>query len=184
MKFSFLSLTIGCSSLLALGLSQSPSIAATVTVHFPRMPMSGDNFEYTHTVRRSTSNPLPDVGALQNLFQGPTRTEIANAPGLEKALPLLPSNACNGQPLPPGAINAGRFIIKRQIRGSNIAYKIRICKPYISGGVGSTAILQMAIEKTLRANLKYVSGVKKITKIDIAQPNNQCLGGSGATCWP
>jgi len=79
-KFSFLSLTIGCSTLLALGLSQSPSIAATVTVHFPRMPMSGQNFEHTHTVRRSTSNPLPDVGALQNLFQGPTRTEIANAP--------------------------------------------------------------------------------------------------------
>jgi len=26
--------------------------------------------------------------------------------------------------------------------------------------------------------------VKKITKIDIAQPNNQCFGGNGGTCWP
>ena len=184
MKFSFLSIAIGCSSLVALGLSQSPSIAATVTVHFPQMPKSGQDFNYTYKVNRSTSNPLRDVGALQNLFQGPSSSEIASAPGLEKALALLPSNACNGQTLPPGAINAGRFIIKRQISGSNIAYKIRLCKPFISGGVGSNAILETAITKTLRANLNYVSGVKKITKIDIAQPNNQCLGGSGNTCWP
>ncbi len=59
MQFSSLSMTIACSSLVALGLSQSPSIAATVTVHFPRMPRSGQNFEHTQTVRRFTSlNPL------------------------------------------------------------------------------------------------------------------------------
>ena len=184
MKFSFLSIAIGCSSLIALGLSPSPSVAAPVTVHFPRMPNSGYNFEYTYNVTRSTSNLLRDVGALQQLFQGPTSSEIASAPGLTQALPLLSATACNGSPLPAGAINAGRFMIKRQIAGSDIAYKIRFCQAFITGGVGDEARLQSAITETLWANLNYVSGVNNITQIKIARSSNACFGGSGATCWP
>lgn len=184
MKFSSLLITIGCSSLVALGLSQSPSAAAPVTVHFPRMPISGYNFQYTYNVTRSTNNPLRDVGALRQLFQGPTSSEIASAPGLQRALPLLLATACNGQPLPVGASNAGRFMIKRQITGTDIAYKIRFCQAFTSGGVGDDAHLQSAITETLWANLNYVSGVNNITQIKIARSSNQCLGGSGATCWP
>ena len=184
MKFSFLSIAIGCSSLVALGLSQSPSIAAPVTVHFPRMPKSGEDFNYTYKVNRSTSNPLRDVGALQQLFQGPTRSEIASAPGLLAIVPLLSANACNGQTLPAGVINAGRFMIKRQITGNKIAYKIRFCQAFQTTGIGADAIRDTAIINTLRENLKYVSGVKSISQISVAQSNNACFGGSGNTCWP
>jgi hypothetical protein len=181
MKFSFLFIT-GCSSLIALGLWQSPSVAVPVTVHFPRMPNSGYNFEYTYNVTRSTSNPLRDVGALRQLFQGPTSSEISSAPGLQAALPLLSATACG--PPPAGAINAGRFMIKRQITGTDIAYKIRFCQAFTSGGVGDDARLQSAITDTLWANLNYVSGVNNITQITIARSSNVCLGGSGAICWP
>lgn len=184
MKFSFLSIAIACSSLVALGLSQSPSVAAPVTVHFPRMPNSGYNFEYTYNVTRSTNNSLRDVGALQQLFQGPTSSEIASAPGLQAIVPLLSATACNGQTLPAGAINAGRFMIKRQIAGSNIAYKIRFCQAFPINGIGNEALLRSAITDTLWANLNYVSGVNYITQITIARSSNVCLGGSGAICWP
>lgn len=184
MKFSFLSIAIGCSSLVALGLSQSPSIAATVTVHFPQMPKSGQDFNYTYKVNRSTSNPLRDVGALQQLFRGPSSREIAGAPGLQAIVPLLSANSCNGQTLPAGAINAGSFMIKRQISGSNIAYKIRFCQSFLTSGIGADAIRDTAITKTLRENLKYVPGVKNITQISIARSSNACFGGSGNTCWP
>ena len=184
MKFSSLSMTIGCSTLVALGLSQSPSIAAPVTVHFPQMPKSGQNFNYTYKVTRSTSNSLRDVGALQQLFQGPTSREIASVPGLQAIVPLLSANACNGQTLPAGAINAGRFMIKRQITGNKIAYKIRFCQAFNTTGIGDDALRDTAITKTLRENLKYVSGVKSITQISIARSSNGCFGGSGNTCWP
>lgn len=184
MKFSFLCIAIACSSLVALGLSPSPSIAAPVTVHFPQMPKSGQDFNYTYKVTRSTNNSLRDVGVLQQLFQGPTSSEIASAPGLQAIVPLLSATACNGQTLPPGAINAGRFMIKRQITGNKIAYKIRFCQAFNTTGIGADAIRDTAITKTLQANLKYVSGVKSITQISIARSTNACFGGSGNTCWP
>lgn len=158
--------------------------AAPLTVHFPRMPISGYNFEYTYNVIRATFSPQKDIAALQALFGGPTTAEITNAPGLQRPLPLLSANACAGQTLPIGAMNAGRFMFKRTITGTDVAYKIRFCAPYSSGGVGDDARLRNSIKNTLWANIGYISGVNNITQIQIATSNNLCLGGSGNTCWP
>jgi hypothetical protein len=161
-----------------------PPPAQPITLHFPRMPVSGYNFEYTYNVTRLTANPRKDIAALQAIFAGPTAAEVASAPGLQAPLTLLAANACAGQTLPPGAINGGRFMVRRTIAGTDIAYKIRFCKPYGSNGIGADALLQNAVKETLWANIPYVAGVNNITQIDIATSNNACLGGSGNTCWP
>jgi hypothetical protein len=161
-----------------------PPPSTPITVHFPRMPISGYNFEYTYNVTRSTTNPRKDIVALQALFDGPTAAEVSSAPGLQRPLPLLATNACAGQTLPIGAMNGGRFMFKRTITGKDIAYKIRFCAPYASGGIGDDARLQNAIKETLWANIGYVSGVNNISQIEIATSNNVCLGGSGNICWP
>jgi hypothetical protein len=161
-----------------------PPPAQPITLHFPRTPVSGYNFEYTYNVTRLTTNPRKDIAALQAIFGGPTAAEVASAPGLQAPLPLLAANACAGQTLPLGAMNGGRFMFRRTITGTDIAYKIRFCAPYSSGGIGTDARLQNAVKETLWANIPYVSGVNNITQIEIATSNNACLGGSGNTCWP
>jgi hypothetical protein len=161
-----------------------PPPTVPITVHFPRMPISGYNFEYTYNVARSASAQFKDVPALQQLFAGPTAAEVSAAPGLIRPLPLLSATACNGQTPPPGVINAGRFMLRRTLSGSDVAYKIRFCQSYSSGGIGDDARLQNAIKETLWANLNYLPGVNNITQIEIATSNNFCLGGSGNICWP
>jgi hypothetical protein len=161
-----------------------PATAAPLTIHFPRMPISGYDLEYTYNVTRSTSSPQKDMAALQALFGGPTAAEISSAPGLQRPLPLLAANACAGQTPPIGAMNAGRFMFKRTITGTDVAYKIRFCAPYLGGGIGDDALLYNSIKATLWANIQYVPGVNNISQIKIARSNNGCLGGSGNTCWP
>ena len=181
----FLSIFAAIATIVALTHNaQAVPPAAPLTIHFPRMPISGYNFEYTYNVTRSTFSPQKDMAALQALFSGPTAAEIASAPGLQRPLPLLAANACMGQPLPAGAINAGRFMLKRTITGTDVAYKIRFCTPYTSGGIGNDALLQNSIQETLWANIGYVAGVNNISQIEIAKSNNSCIGGSGNTCWP
>jgi hypothetical protein len=162
------------------------STSTPITVHFPRMPISGFNFGYTYNVPRTTTNPKPEIGALQEIFNGPTAAEISIAPGLQAPIgSSVPATACNAQPLPPSTINAGRFMVKRLFSGNSIAYKIRFCQPFSSGGIGDDARLQSAITTTLWANLNTVGfGVNNISSVKIATSNNSCLGGSGATCWP
>jgi hypothetical protein len=160
------------------------STIAPITVHFPRMPISGYNFTYTYNVPRTTFNPQKDVAALQALFAGPTAAEVASAPGLQTPLPLLSANACNGQPLPAGTVNAGRFMLRRTVVGPNVAYKIRFCQTFTSGGIGNDARLQSNITQTLWANLNALPGVNNISQIEIALSNNSCIGGSGNICWP
>jgi hypothetical protein len=161
-----------------------PTPATPLTIHFPRMPISGYNFEYTYNVPRSTFSPQQDMVALQALFRGPTAAEISSAPGLQRPLPLLAVNACVGQPLPAGTTNAGSFMFRRTITGTDVAYKIRFCAPYASGGIGDDARLQNSIKETLWANISYVAGVNNISQIEIATSNNFCIGGSGNICWP
>jgi hypothetical protein len=164
-----------------------PTIAplpSAITVHFPRMPISGYNFEYTYNVTRSTLSAQKDVAALQALFAGPTAAEISSTPGLQRPLPLLAATACAGQTLPSGATNARRFMFRRTITGTDVAYKIRFCVPYASGGIGDDARLSNSIKETLWANIPYVAGVNNISQIEIATSNNFCIGASGNICWP
>jgi hypothetical protein len=159
--------------------------AAPIVIHFPRMPISGYNFEYTYNVTRSTFSSQKDMAALQALFGGPTAAEISSAPGLQRPVPLLAANACAGQTLPAGAMNAGRFMFKRTITGTDVAYKIRFCTPSVGGGgIGDDALLRSSIQATLWANIGYVAGVNNISQITIARSSGACLGGSGNICWP
>jgi hypothetical protein len=163
--------------------SQLVKALSPVVVHFPRMPISGYNFTYTYNVNRSTTHPQPEIGALRSLINGPTSAEVS---GLNLQ-PIVPTNlgTCTGQPLPAGAVNAGKFMYKRQIAGTNVTYKVRFCQPTNSGGIGDDARLRSAISETLWANIGYVSGVNNISQIDISYANGECItNGGNSPCWP
>lgn len=154
-----------------------------VIVHFPRMPISGYNFSYTYNVNRTTSNLRPEIGALQSLISGPTTTEVSTL-NLQAIVPP-PLGTCTGQPLPPGAVNAGKFMYKRQILGTSVAYKIRFCQSTSSGGIGNDARLKNAITQTLWANIGYLPNVNSISQVDISYSNGECItNGGNSPCWP
>ena len=160
-----------------------PAVQSPLVIHFPRMPHSGYNFNYTYNVSRNTTSGIKqDIVALQSLVQGPTASEVTNLK-LQKIVPTT-LGSCGSQPLPLGAINAGKFMYKRQIIATDVAYKIRFCQPFPISGVGHEARMINAITDTLWANVNYVPGVNNISTIEIAYSNNQCIGGSGNTCWP
>jgi hypothetical protein len=160
-----------------------PKALNSVVVHFPRLPISNYNFTYTYNVNRSTKTTYPEIGALQWLVQGPTATEVSTL-NLKAVVPTT-LGTCLGQPLPAGAVNAGKFMYKRQISGTDVAYKIRFCQPTNPGGIGDDARLRSAITETLWANINYVAGVNNISQIDISYSNGQCItNGSGSPCWP
>ena len=183
--FALVALGFGMAAPIAAAIPNNqtaPSAAAIspLVVHFPKMPQSGYNFSYTYNVSRSTSLPNQEIVALQKLIQGPTIAEINNF-NLQNIVPTSLGN-CGAPPL--GAFNAGKFMYKRQISGTNVNYQIHFCQPFTISGVGSEARMVSAITNTLWANLNYVSGVNNISAIKISYSNNQCTGGSGGICWP
>jgi hypothetical protein len=163
--------------------SQLVTALHPVVVHFPRMPISGYNFTYTYNVNRSTTHSQPEIGALRSLINGPTSSEVSGL-NLQAIVPAT-LGTCAGQPVPADAVNAGKFMYKRQIAGTNVAYKIRFCQSTNSGGIGDDARLRSAISETLWANIGYVSGANNISQIDISYANGECItNGGNSPCWP
>jgi hypothetical protein len=181
MKYLLPASTLGLAFLCSFSLGAQGAIAAPITVHFPRTPQSNNNFSYTYNVSRTTTMSNKDVAALKALVVGPNSSELAI--GLKRIVPTT-LGTCSGQTLPPGAINGGKFMLKKIITGTDVAYKIRFCQPFPSSGVGDDARMASAITQTLWANLNYLPGVNNISQVDIAYSNNDCLGGSGNICWP
>ena len=188
MKYRLLIL-IGLIAVSASPANAAPTLTApivktihSVVVHFPRMPISGYNFSYTYNVNRTTTNLRPEIGALQALISGPTNAEVSTL-NLQAIVPAT-LGTCTGQPLPPGAVNAGKFMYKRQILGTNVAYKIRFCQSINSGGIGNDARLRSAITQTLWANIGYIPSVNNISQVDISYSNGECITNGGSSpCW-